>query len=199
MHHIKRIVDIDLPRGQSAFLWGPRKTGKSQYLKKRWPASPCYDFLKADVFFELSKNPELLRQQLQARDATLAQPMAVLDARATAAERAGVPWVLAGDLNALPPGESPDSVLERDRDQYPEAASPVTVLYEHHVPAMTPDQYRADPGAWRTYLPPGATTADRTLDYAFLGSRVEKLDHRVLTDVTDVSDHLPLLLEIRVP
>lgn len=26
-----------LPRGQSAFLWGPRKTGKTTYLRDRFP------------------------------------------------------------------------------------------------------------------------------------------------------------------
>jgi predicted AAA+ superfamily ATPase len=33
MKYIERILNIDLPSGQSAFLWGPRKTGKSTYLR----------------------------------------------------------------------------------------------------------------------------------------------------------------------
>ncbi len=32
-----RILKLDLPQGQSAFLWGARNTGKSTYLKERFP------------------------------------------------------------------------------------------------------------------------------------------------------------------
>jgi len=32
----KRILNIDLPPRQSAFLWAPRKTGKSTYLKEEY-------------------------------------------------------------------------------------------------------------------------------------------------------------------
>ena len=67
MAHIERTLDIDLPPRQSAFLWGPRKTGKSTYLKKKFPGSIVYDFLKTDLFFDLSRDPSLLRQQLLAR------------------------------------------------------------------------------------------------------------------------------------
>ncbi len=54
-----------LPPGQSAFLWGPRKTGKTTYLKDRFPQSLVFDFLKTDLFMEFSKRPALLREQLQ--------------------------------------------------------------------------------------------------------------------------------------
>jgi hypothetical protein len=33
MSDIQRILQLTLPEGQSAFLWCPRKTGKSTYLK----------------------------------------------------------------------------------------------------------------------------------------------------------------------
>ena len=59
---------MKLPRSQSAFLWGARKTGKTTYLKQRFPNSLVFDFLKTDLFFEISKNPSLLRQRLLARD-----------------------------------------------------------------------------------------------------------------------------------
>jgi len=68
MKYIKRILNIDLPSGQSAFLWGPRKTGKSTYLKRRFPNSLIYDFLKTDLFLEYSKRPSLLRERLLAKD-----------------------------------------------------------------------------------------------------------------------------------
>lgn len=79
MRFIDRILDIDLPPRQSAFLWGPRKTGKSTYLKTRFPRSLVYDFLKTDLFLEFSKKPSLLRERLLARDEDdLKQPV-ILD------------------------------------------------------------------------------------------------------------------------
>jgi predicted AAA+ superfamily ATPase len=73
------MLEIDLPPRQSAFLWGPRKTGKSTYLKARFPKSPVYDFLMTDLFVELSKRPFLLREQLLAKaESELHQPI-ILD------------------------------------------------------------------------------------------------------------------------
>lgn len=66
MATIERILDIDLPRGKSAFLWGPRKTGKSTYLRARFPDSVLFDFLDTDLFLAFSKRPALLREQLLA-------------------------------------------------------------------------------------------------------------------------------------
>ena len=65
---IRRLIHIDLPKGQSAFLWGPRKTGKTTYLKATFPDSLRYDLLQTDLFLELTKRPFLLREQLLAAD-----------------------------------------------------------------------------------------------------------------------------------
>lgn len=79
MDYIKRILDIKLPQKQSAFLWGPRKTGKTTYLKKHFPDSLIFDFLKTDFFIEVSKNPALLRERILAKDKkTLKHPI-ILD------------------------------------------------------------------------------------------------------------------------
>ena len=78
MDNIKRILNIDLPPEQSAFLWGPRKTGKSAYLKTRFPGSLVYDFLQTDLFLEFSKKPALLRERLLAKDDALKHPV-ILD------------------------------------------------------------------------------------------------------------------------
>jgi predicted AAA+ superfamily ATPase len=68
MAFIKRILDLSLPEQQSAFLWGPRKTGKSTYLKATFPNSLVCDFLQTDLFLEFSKQPSLLRERLLAKD-----------------------------------------------------------------------------------------------------------------------------------
>lgn len=62
----QRSLELNLPQGQSAFLWGARKTGKSTYLKVCYPQSLYYDFLKYDVFLRFSKAPHLLREDILA-------------------------------------------------------------------------------------------------------------------------------------
>lgn len=79
MKRLKRILSIELPQGQSAFLWGPRKTGKTTYLKERFPESIYYDFLKTDLFFEFSRRPYLLREQLLAKDRNRLKYPIILD------------------------------------------------------------------------------------------------------------------------
>ncbi len=79
MKNITRMLDMKLPDKQSAFLWGARKTGKSTYLREKFPDSIVYDFLKTDVFFELSKNPSLLREQLLAKEAVELKKPIILD------------------------------------------------------------------------------------------------------------------------
>jgi predicted AAA+ superfamily ATPase len=66
MQTMPRLLKIKLPKGQSAFLWGPRKTGKTTFLRATFPDSLSYDLLKTDLFLELVKRPFLLREQLLA-------------------------------------------------------------------------------------------------------------------------------------
>ncbi len=79
MDNIKRVLKIDLPHTQSAFLWGARKTGKTTYLKEKFSNSIYYDFLKTDLFLEFSKRPYLLREQLLAKDVILLRQPIILD------------------------------------------------------------------------------------------------------------------------
>jgi len=79
METIRRVLNLKLPKEQSAFLWGPRKTGKTTYLKQRFPRSLVYDFLKNDLFVEFSKNPALLREQLLTQEAAVLQHPIILD------------------------------------------------------------------------------------------------------------------------
>jgi predicted AAA+ superfamily ATPase len=79
MEQIKRILDMRLPAKQSAFLWGARKTGKTTYLKERFPNSLVYDFLKTDLFLEISKEPSRLRERILAQDAKLLNEPIILD------------------------------------------------------------------------------------------------------------------------
>ena len=71
-------MKIKLPKGQSAFLWGARKTGKSFYLKHHFPRSIYYDLLETDLYFRLLKDPHLFREEILALDKkALSQPIIV--------------------------------------------------------------------------------------------------------------------------
>lgn len=62
----KRLLDLQLPSGQSIFLWGARNTGKSTYLHQRYPQAIYYDLLQTDISHKLLVTPHLLREELQA-------------------------------------------------------------------------------------------------------------------------------------
>jgi len=79
MKTIKRLLNIKLPQRQSAFLWGPRKTGKTTYLKQNFSNSLVYDFLKTDFFMEVAKNPAHLRELILAKDKKLLRYPIILD------------------------------------------------------------------------------------------------------------------------
>ncbi len=60
----KRLLKMNLPKKQSAFLWGARKTGKSTFLKENFPSSPYFDLLKSDLYLSYSKEPYLFREEV---------------------------------------------------------------------------------------------------------------------------------------
>ncbi len=65
MKIIKRLFQLNLPRHQSAFLWGPRKVGKSYWIRHSLPEAKVIDLLKTDVFAEYVSRPSLLRERYQ--------------------------------------------------------------------------------------------------------------------------------------
>lgn len=64
----ERILSLELPRGQSAFLWGPRKTGKSTLLRQRFPDAVRFDLLDTRLLLEFTRSPWTLAQRLGALD-----------------------------------------------------------------------------------------------------------------------------------
>ncbi len=65
---IQRMLGLDLPHRQSAFLWGPRKTGKTYWINSHLGKAPLIDLLKMDVFADYASRPSLLREQYQTYD-----------------------------------------------------------------------------------------------------------------------------------
>jgi predicted AAA+ superfamily ATPase len=57
---------LQLPE-HSFFLFGPRGTGKTTWLKSVLPDALWFDLLRTKVFLELTRRPEAFRQQIDAR------------------------------------------------------------------------------------------------------------------------------------
>ena len=60
-----RNIDLNLPKGQSCFLWGPRKAGKSYWIREHLKDAVLIDLLKTDIFSEYASRPALLRERFE--------------------------------------------------------------------------------------------------------------------------------------
>ncbi len=60
---VKRLFQLSLPKGKSAFLWGPRKVGKTYWIAHTLKDITLIDLLKTDVFMEYASKPSLLRER----------------------------------------------------------------------------------------------------------------------------------------
>ncbi len=65
---LNRHISLNLPQDRSAFLWGPRKCGKSWWLNHQWIPQQnrsvvLLDLLKTDVLAEYVVRPSLLRER----------------------------------------------------------------------------------------------------------------------------------------
>ena len=62
---IKRYLEVSLPKGRSAFLWGTSPCGQNLLAQKSlFKAGHHFiDLLKTDVYFEYASRPALLRER----------------------------------------------------------------------------------------------------------------------------------------
>lgn len=67
MKIIKRALDIPNPE-RSYFLFGPRQTGKTTYLKENFPNSRIYNLNFNDDFFRFQSQPSEFRNEVLAMD-----------------------------------------------------------------------------------------------------------------------------------
>lgn len=79
MEKIARYLDLNLPEPYSTFLWGARKTGKSTYLKQKFPNSLYIDLLKTDVLQRYMNHPHLLREEILAASEEVLNHPIILD------------------------------------------------------------------------------------------------------------------------
>ncbi len=91
----KRLLKLDLPERQSTFLWGARKTGKSFFLKKKFPNSICYDLLNTELYWKLLKEPYVIREEiLSLSPGKLARPIILDEVQRVPALLDEVHWLI---------------------------------------------------------------------------------------------------------
>lgn len=128
-------------------------------------------------------------------DGTLPRQIGAVAERLEQAARQGVPFVVGGDFNALPPGDAPDR-LGADAALYSDEGWPLAPLFERWESAVPAERHRDEPEPWRTWLPHGLDAADRAIDHLFVSPQLEVLDAAVVRSQTEASDHLPLVAEL---
>ena len=102
----ERALPLDLPPGQSAFLWGPRKVGKSTFLAERFADSPRFDLLDTRTLIEFTRAPWVFAERVmglpeEQRQAPIVvdeaqKAPAILDEVHRLIENAGLSFVLCG-------------------------------------------------------------------------------------------------------
>jgi endonuclease/exonuclease/phosphatase family metal-dependent hydrolase len=128
----------------------------------------------------------------------LATAAALLD-RCT---RQGIPWLIGGDFNLLPPGPARAALPPQHQEGYrePSELAPWFARY-HAVPAL-PDLTGPDRARWYTFFhnDPAISAPDRTIDYLFYADTLRLARAAVRQhDTLAVSDHLPVVAEFALP
>lgn len=71
LSRFERILEIDIKENNAAFLWGPRKVGKTTLLHQKFPNARYYDLLNTGLKTSLLLTPSLLREELLAEKPNL--------------------------------------------------------------------------------------------------------------------------------
>lgn len=124
--------------------------------------------------------------------------IAATEALLQSLDNEGVPWVLGGDLNLLPPDNDRQrqQILAAGTGTYDEEPQ-IKPLYEKYrgIPSL---QHLASntPDAWYTHFPndPTVDGPDRTIDYLFYSEQWSLDDAYVVQEeALHISDHLPVV------
>ena len=184
-YQIREATRIDLPRINESFL-------RQQFNLKRALLSAKMPIEGGGVFHALNTHLSAFSM----KDGTLKRQLDTIRGHLDQIPKGTEPWLLGGDMNCLPPGDDPQR-LSFGSDRY-EVPSPLETWFEDFHSVVPLEEYQDDPEPWRTFLPFGASTPDRTLDYAFHGEGVRVHRVSVVSDLSDLSDHVPLLVDFEL-
>lgn len=118
-------------------------------------------------------------------------------------DQAGIPWILGGDFNLLPPGFGLEQ-LELPARPYYNTRSEIEPLFEKFQSTATKEMLNG-PGraAYFTINPNNPAIKhkpDRTIDYIFYSKQLKLRAFNVRKqDTMHISDHLPLIAEFAAP
>jgi predicted AAA+ superfamily ATPase len=90
--NFKRILQLPDLHKQTVFLWGPRKTGKSSWIRDNIKDAAYIDLLKSDVFAEYAARPSLLRERF--KSATDRSPIVIDEIQKCPALLDEVHWLI---------------------------------------------------------------------------------------------------------
>lgn len=107
-------------------------------------------------------------------------------------------WVIAGDFNLLPPGESYNRLPE-DEKQYFQEKTEMQVLYDKFNVLPNYKDIDNNPSKWHTHFANYNNKPDRTIDYIINSNNVKVTDAYVRNkDTLDISDHFPFIVKFTV-
>ncbi len=135
-------------------------------------------------------------------DDTMQRQVAQVDALLASLSAAGRPWAIGGDFNLLP-SDAAYARVEASHQLFYNPHTEITPLYARYqtVPSAA-EAGGPDAARWYTYYAndPAVGQPDRTLDYLFLAPNVALGAHAVRQhDTLAISDHMPVVAQIRLP
>lgn len=138
----------------------------------------------------LEDDPETLKRQV-------AMTRGLLDQL----QSEGLPWILAGDFNQLPPGQY-ERLSAPQRSRYTRDSELKALWSRYPMIPSVEEASGAQQAQWFTHYPndPRVKGPDRTLDYVFHSPSLTRIEARVRQgDTLRISDHLPLTARFFLP
>ena len=120
----------------------------------------------------------------------------------TQLSREGFTWVIGGDFNLVPSESAYRRLVESEKRSY-RPKTEISTIYQLYRGVPSLDQVNgSDYKKWFTHFSnkPFITKPDRTLDYIFISNNIQLGRHYVRQkDTFQISDHFPVVAEIRMP
>ena len=132
---------------------------------------------------------------------TMQQQVAYMEQLLAVKNANGEAWVIAGDLNLLPPGQY--DLMDEDAKGYYQPTSELERIYEQFKVIPTIAQANgANAKRWFTHFPNRKEIAgpDRTIDFFVHSDHLQVAGAQVIQQNTwHISDHLPMIMTLTLP